>query len=759
MLKAGIITFASAHNYGALLQAYAMQRYLENLGIEAHIINYRPKEIDNVYKLYRIKRTKIFPKKVIMKVAKVVKVNTKDRWKKEKYNNFENFINHTLKTTKAYKKLGQIQSSYLDYDILIAGSDQIWNTDLTRGFKPAYFLEFGKKDAIRISYAASLGREDIDKKYVLFYKRYLKNFDYISVREKSMIPVFEKLTEKEITQVLDPTLLLKKEDYDDLKKESKYKDKEYIYVHFIGKDEKVIEIADKISTELNIPILHNFAYNLFENELDSHYCEGPEQIIDVVKNAKMVVTNSFHLTVLSIIYHKKFITIPHMKRPERMRNLLEMLKIDDHLIEDVRIMPELEELNIDYKKVEEKLEKERNKSVEFLQKALFNKKAENKSNYFKSNDKFDCYGCGVCASVCPKNAITMVEDEEGFVYPKIDKEKCINCNLCEKKCIYKNNRCMIKENFDSKVYAVINRDKEVVKKSTSGGVFTALYKKVIAENGCVIGVKYNEEMKPIYDIAFTEKECEAFRGAKYVAAKLGDIKERTKNELEKGKIVLFVGNPCQIVGLKRYLNKEYEKLYLVEIVCHGTPSSKVFAQYIKSIEKKNNLKVINFECRNKKTGWKNSSVKATFEDGSERYESVRHNNFTRAFLNKYISRPSCYNCEFTGDNKHSDITIGDFWGIDKVIHGINNDTGVSLLKVNNKKGEQLFNDISNQIEFYESNYKDGYRANHKFPIELNLRRIALMEQIDDMDMDKLLRKYNQFKNKRNKNRKIKKESI
>ncbi len=759
MLKAGIVTFASAHNYGALLQAYAMQRYLENLGIEAHIINYRPKEIDNVYKLYRIKKTKNFPKKVIMKISKVIKIETKEKWRKEKYINFERFIDHTLKTTRPYNKLGQIQASYLDYDILIAGSDQIWNTDLTKGFKPAYFLEFGKKDAIRIAYAASLGRNDIDKKYILFYKRYLKNFDYISVREKSMISIFNDLTDKEVVQVLDPTLLLNKKDYNQLKKESKYKDKEYIYVHFIGKDSKLIEIADKVSTELNIPILHNFANKIFKNELDYHYNESPEKIIDVVKNAKMVITNSFHLTVLSIIYNKKFITIPHAKRPERMKNLLEMLDLEDHLIEDVRIMPDLKELEIDYDKVEKKLENERKKSVEFLQKALFNKKPQNIANYFTEGDKFDCYGCGVCASICPKNAIRMVEDEEGFVYPKIDAEKCINCKLCEKKCIYKNNSSMILEKFDSKVYAVINKDKSVIKNSTSGGVFTALYKKTISENGCVVGVKYNENMEPVYDMAFTEKECEKFRGAKYVAAKLGDIKEKTKNELESGKSVLFVGNPCQIVGLKRYLNKEYDNLYLVEIICHGTPSSKVFAQYINAIEKKYKLNVINFECRNKKTGWQKSSVKVTFEDGTEKYEPVRYNNFTRAFLNKYISRPSCYNCEFTGDNKQSDITIGDFWGIDNIIPGINNDTGISLLKINNKKGEEIFSNISNQIEFYKSNYKDGYRANHKFPIVLNLRRIKLMEEIDDMDMDKLLSQYNQFKSKKNKNKKIKKRSI
>lgn len=748
-MKAGIITFASAHNYGALLQAYAMQKYLEKIGIEANIINYRPKEIDNVYRLYKIKKTKNFPKKVVLKIAKIMKTNTIESWRKEKFNNFENFINNTLKTTRPYKKLGQIQSAYLDYDILIAGSDQIWNTDLTRGFKPAYFLEFGKKDAIRLSYAASLGREDIDKKYVLFYKRYLKNLDYISVREESMIPVIQEFTEKEVVKVLDPTLLLSKSDYEELRKESKFKDKKYIYVHFIGKDEKVMEIADKVSTELNIPILHNYAKKIFDNELDYHYSESPEQIIDTVKNAEMIITNSFHLTVLSIIYNKKFITIPHAKRPERMKNLLGMLDLENHLIEDVRIMPELNDLKIDYKKVENLLSIEREKSIKFLKKAIFNEKPKIKSNYLLSKDKFECYGCGLCADICPVGAITMEEDKEGFVYPKIDKDKCINCKLCENRCIYKKDE-FSDESYKSKIYAMINKDSNVVRTSSSGGVFTALYEKVIENNGYVVGVKYDDNMNVVYDISNTLEECKKYRGSKYVVASIGKIREKVKEKLKEGKIVLFCGNPCQVAALKKYLNKEYENLFLVELICHGVPSPKIFQRYIKYLEKKYNKKIINFEFRNKKNGWKNATIKVTFDDNTTIDELGKYNNFNRAFLNNYICRPSCYNCQYTGDTKNSDIVIGDYWGIDKVMPKIDNNTGISVVKINTKKGEDLINSIKPKFEYYKSNYKDAYKANHKFPMILSLKRFKLMEQIDDMEINKLLMKYNQFKAKKTK---------
>ena len=777
-MKACIVTFSSAHNYGAVLQVFAMQEYLKGLGLDVDVINYRPKEIDNAYKLYNVKKKGPKIIRGIKKIRKYIYVNLREKWKIERRDNFEYFINNILHTTKPYMTLKEIQNDSLKYDILIAGSDQIWNTDLTKGFKPAYFLEFANRDARRISYAASLGKDELPEKYILFYKRYLENFDFISVREENMIDLLKQVTDKKVVRVLDPTLLVDKEVYDKAKIETKFKGKDYIYVHFIGMDEKTYEIADKMSKILNLPIVHNRENGLFENELEGQFHGRPDELISVIDNAKFVITNSFHITVFSLIYEKDFITIPHAKRPERMKNLLEIAGLSNHLVEDVRIMPKLDTLKINYKEVEKRLLEERKKSIEFLNNAIYGKMPDkHMENYFNTKNKFNCYGCELCKDICPVHAIEMKEDKEGFKYPKIDEEKCIKCGLCEKNCIYqkeyevKNDKVKgkskeeIKENEEYPlVYAAANKDEEVLKNSTSGGTFTALYKYILSEGGIVVGVEYDKNMVARYTLAENEKECESFRGAKYVAADIGDIKVKVKEKLEHGRKVLFVGNPCQIKAIKTYLNKDYENLYLVEILCHGVASPKVFRLYIKYLEEKYKSKVVDFKFRDKANGWgtgRGGTIKVKFENGLEISELGKYNNYNRAFANDYILRPSCYNCEFAGVNNLADIVIGDFWGIEEIMPEFvkKEKNGISFIKINTDKGNMLFNKINENMEYRKSNITDGYRKNHKSPTNLSENRFKLMDEIDGVEINSLLEQFNQFKTGKKAEKRIRKKSI
>jgi coenzyme F420-reducing hydrogenase beta subunit len=759
-MKIGIITFNSAHNHGAVLQAWALQEFLKGEGHEVSIINYRLPATDNLYRLYVPRKTfKSYKLNKVVHLLQYLKKYKTEPDKVKRYRKFEHFINHTLNTTTEYTVFGELNKANFDFDVMIAGSDQIWNGSLTKGINPAYFLAFGKEKIKRISYAASIGKDHIPEVEHTLFSRYLRLFDYISVREEKAKEAIEKLTDKQISVVLDPTLLLDREKYDDLKNDPKNKE-QYIYVHnvHITKiDKRLNAMAEELSKRLGLPIVHNRADYDFSNESMKFTSGGPKEFLGYIANAAYVVTNSFHATVFSIIYHKDFITIPHFQNPERMRHLLETLGIGNHLIELSKDLPEdLNELSIDYNNVEKLRIDQRSSSIEFLRNSLGGEKTTNlpvkdEEKYFTSKDVYSCYGCKACKDICPVSAITMVPDKEGFWYPVIDDHKCIHCNLCRKVCIYRKFEKDEPSEVYPQVYASYHKDETVHTESTSGGMFVPMYRYMLSIGGKVVGVRYDEDMRVIYDIADTEEGCKAFCGSKYVAPDSENIKPRVKKLLEEGTPVLFSGNPCQIAGLRNYLNKDYPNLYTVDIICHGVPSPKVFEKYINYLQERYNSKVIDFQFRNKIRGWSKPYILVKFESGEVLLEPAASNNFNRAFLSNNIQRPCCYTCEFAGLKRSvGDLTIGDYWGIEKQHPELMDERGVSIIKINNEKGSEFFKHIEDQLLLKETTYEQAYNANHKKPMNLVLKRNQLMSQIDEVEINSLLLSYNHLKKKKKK---------
>lgn len=355
------------------------------------------------------------------------------------------------------------------------------------------------------------------------------------------------------------------------------------------------------------------------------------------------------------------------------------------------------------------------------------------SNYFESFEKNKCNGCGVCALRCPKKAIEMIEDEEGFLYPKIDEKKCINCGLCRKIC--SNNPK--KNTYKQKVYAAKNKDEKERSKSTSGGIFKILSKKILHENGIVFGVKYNDKLEVIHSYARTLNDCKEFSMSKYVRSNINCSFEQVEVFLKEGKKVLFSGTPCQCYGLRNFLRRDYDNLILVEIMCHSNPSPKVFKLFIENIELNKNKKIERFYFRSKIRG-----PYAQFEDGSI-YEI---NSFNTAFNKMLISRPSCSECKFCDTNRKSDITIGDYWGIEKFFPNMQDDKGVSLLCINTKKGEEFFDKIKDELIYEESNIEDGFKYNHNCNLKYNKNREKFFKQlknekINNMNIINYLDKY------------------
>ena len=257
------------------------------------------------------------------------------------------------------------------------------------------------------------------------------------------------------------------------------------------------------------------------------------------------------------------------------------------------------------------------------------------------NKKKNCCGCTACYSVCPKKAIKMEKDNEGFLYPKVDMKKCINCHLCEKVCpILQKKEKKGKNNEDIlESYAIRLKSKDDLMESTSGGFFTAISKYVLENNGVIYGAGYDKNFRIVHKRATFYKETIEMRGSKYVQSTLEDTFLNVKKDLIDGKMVLFTGTPCQISGLKGYLNNDFENLITLDLVCHGVPSPELWEEYVRYQERKHNSKIKLVKFRNKTYGYHSGTMKIVFKNGKEYYGSARVDQYLKSFFSEIASRP------------------------------------------------------------------------------------------------------------------------
>lgn len=321
-------------------------------------------------------------------------------------------------------------------------------------------------------------------------------------------------------------------------------------------------------------------------------------------------------------------------------------------------------------------------------------------------DKSMCCGCASCANSCPVDAIRMVEDNAGFIFPNVDEAKCINCSLCEKRCPVLNHTNSVDENHS--VFIAYAKDTMMRFNGSSGGMFGLIAKQVIAQGGVVFGAAFDEDLQLRCTAAENEQQLYPLYKSKYLQSDIGNSFESVKSFLEQGRQVLFVATPCQVYALKLWLNKDYEKLITVDFVCHGVPSQSLFNKCRSYVEKNNKIKILEYGFRAKK---KNGSTphyyKCKFSKNGKTKEKVAlyvDSPFYYGFQ-KYITlRDSCYNCKFSYSNRVSDITIGDFHEVDKYIEGINRFDGVSNLIVNTPKGEKMWCKIKDLTVFHQLDF-------------------------------------------------------
>lgn len=348
------------------------------------------------------------------------------------------------------------------------------------------------------------------------------------------------------------------------------------------------------------------------------------------------------------------------------------------------------------------------------------------------SDKTKCCGCTACASSCPKQCISMLSDEEGFLYPLVESKKCINCGICEKVCPYKNLKKEQPEIRNSIYIGVQNKDENKRLQSTAGGAFTLLAERIIDQGGVVYAACY-EGMIVCHKQVKDKKDLENFRGSKYVQSDLRDVFKKVKEALKHDCTILFVGTPCQIYGLKSYVG-EREKLYTVDLLCLGVSSPGLFAKWIGYLEKKYKDSVENIQFRNKHYGYSTPNVRVYFNGRKpmdQTYDTRVHANL---FFRHYNVRPSCYECEFRDRPRVSDFTIGDFTDIMKVDKTLDDDKGTTKLWIHTEKGKSLFNEVYNDARVcIVSEKTSNVVGGPKKQMEIPSRRQDFFNDAEKMD--------------------------
>lgn len=371
MIKIGLLSIHSAHNYGSVLQAYALQNVLSTYCDKVEIIDYRPDYLQSQYKLFSIKSYEKYKGINKIKIFLYRILFFYPRYKK--YKRFNDFMKNNYNLTKGiYKSYNDLYSKELNnYNILVCGSDQIWNTDITNGFDKSYYLAFSNKNQKIISYAASLGRNDIDTNYINDYKKYLNRFSKISVREESSVNKFNKLGFLDINVVLDPTLLINEKKWIELSEKSRLKlKKEYILVYRLEDTNAFNEIVNYISKKTNLPIISLNKIKCYKNEKNIPDA-GPEDFLKLIMNAHYVITNSFHGTVFSVLFKKSNFIVPNTTKPARMVDLLKSIGLADRIILNKNEITEaMLYKRIEYNSVFDHLNAYRKESYEFLEEAL-----------------------------------------------------------------------------------------------------------------------------------------------------------------------------------------------------------------------------------------------------------------------------------------------------------------------------------------------------------------------------------------------------
>ena len=581
----------------------------------------------------------------------------------------------------------------------VLGSDQLWNPDLERVAGEEFFLSFADDEKVKLAYAQSFGNHvTLKEPFKEKYKKLLDRFDGISVREDSGVELFKNEFNMTVPQVCDPVFLSPVEEYSKLAGKADVETPSKYVLNFIldPTDEKIEacrEIRKKLGIEeyINLTDLHD-GEKKAEKFLGEKVLHGTsiENFVYAYKNADYIVTDSFHGTCMAIIFNKPFISIANKFRGvRRFESLLTWLNLKNRLYYDVKkLHTEMPVETPDFAEANKKIESAREFGLNWLKEGI-----EKGSNIARRLPQKLCTGCSACVSVCPSDALSLAEDEYGYYRCAVDTNKCTRCKKCINVCPALNDHDKTNDNTPT-CYAVQASDDPTLYASSSGGAFSLIAGKVLENDGLIFGAAWRDDFSVHHISVDNWEDLSKLRKSKYLQSFLGNTFREIKKELDSNRKVLFSGCPCQVAGLQSYLGKSYDDLITVDVLCGNAPSATFFKEYL--MDNFENLSAYEFRYKAEggKPGWRDYAVKVKYEDGSEAVlKGLGYDEYQRPFHSHILCPEHCEKCKYQSLPRYGDITIGDFWGIEKKLDVSGTEKGISVVLCNNKKGLDLITGI------------------------------------------------------------------
>lgn len=348
-------------------------------------------------------------------------------------------------------------------------------------------------------------------------------------------------------------------------------------------------------------------------------------------------------------------------------------------------------------------------------------------------DYLKCTGCSACKSACVHKAISMVVTGDGFMYPQIDKQKCVDCGLCQKVCPANSEKRILRHVLNT--FLCWDKNEQSRLQSSSGGMFSVIARHVISIGGAVCGAAYDDNMYLRHIIVDRIEDLPLLQGSKYIQSDVQDCYHQLVDILKEDRVVYFVGTPCQVAGLKGFLRKDYQNLITSDLICHGVPSAVLFQKQVQVLEQKYSEKIKDFRFRSKKRFGQGYDCELLLNSGRRKYLCAELVPYFYGFWHNLTLRESCYQCKYASIHRVGDITLGDFWLVKKVFPDVKTARGTSLILVNTENGQQLFNAIKRDICCRETSLESGVMGQGQ--LQGPVKRPVMRDSYTSCDLDAL----------------------